>query len=89
MQVKQSILRPNTHNTILAVIVFLVLASLPLIPILRIYRCPGCIWLEFHPLWWVVTNASPFEYIPATYVAILLVLILPYFIACLILRKFT
>lgn len=70
--------RPGKAKLISAVVIFIVLSFLPIVPAYCVYRCPGCAGIEYGPLYtWC-------DFVPATYLAIFIELVASYILACLV-----
>jgi len=83
--------KPTTAKAILTIVILVILSFLPIIPAVYIYKCPGCVYTEYHSLWKTLDGLSGtvslsvgFTAINLTYIIIALEILIPYPISCLI-----
>ncbi|MBU0761240.1 MAG: hypothetical protein KJ600_02025 [Nanoarchaeota archaeon] len=83
--------KPTTAKAILAIAMFIIISFLPIVPAIYVYKCPGCVYTEYHSLWRTLDSLSGtvnlsvgFTAINLTYLIIIIELILPYMLSCLI-----
>ncbi|MBU0907190.1 MAG: hypothetical protein KKD18_04340 [Nanoarchaeota archaeon] len=78
--------KPTAAKLTPTVIIFLALASLPIIPAIYHYKCLGCDYTEYRSLWFTLREPSYNTFLPLTYVIIALEILIPYPLSCLIIR---
>ena len=76
-------LKPTRKNIIWAIIFFVIISFLPIVPYYCVYRCLGCEGIEYSPI------IAGCEFITVTYIAIFIELILSYLLSCWLIRLFS
>jgi hypothetical protein len=82
MEFKQFI-KPTVLKVSLAIAVFLILSFLPIVPATYVYKCVGCVFTEYHGIWYTL-----FEWgykTAASYIVIVLEAVVSYLISAFVL----
>lgn len=74
--------KPNLKKIILAVILFAIISIQPIVPAVYVYKCPGCIYVEYHNFWMTFLGHS--HKVLVTYIIFISEILISYIIACFI-----
>ncbi|MBA4319433.1 MAG: hypothetical protein C0412_13615 [Flavobacterium sp.] len=75
-------LKPITKKFIFAVIIFIIISFVPIIPYYCAYRCAGCEGIEYRPM------IAGCKFVSSTYLVVLLEIAMSYLLSCWFVKIF-